>query len=132
MIDESQRLALRELIDGKANQPDTQYAAEPTTLGDISIDRELIEVFNRVKRILIEVETDSSIPANQRAAVAATAVNTLSQITRTAEALEREKRFKLMESCLVDSLKTLPNDARELFFTEYERLARAAGLLGDE
>lgn len=92
------------------------------------LEHELVEQYHKTKDLMDETLMDGDCPANQKAQVANSVVSTLGQLVKLQEDLKREETLKLMESVLVDVLKTLPESSRVEFFTEYERLAKKAGL----
>lgn len=111
--------ALREAIDRKL--PDN-------SLDELNLEKELVSQYMLVKRLQDAVITDEEIPLNQRAQLANSVVATLGQLVKLQEDLKREESLKLMETCLLDSLLMLPEDVREQFFVDYEKMAASAGL----
>lgn len=111
--------ALREVIDRKL--PDN-------SLDELNLEKELVSQYMLVKRLQDAVITDEEIPLNQRAQLANSVVATLGQLVKLQEDLKREESLKLMETCLLDSLLMLPEDVREQFFVDYEKMAASAGL----
>jgi uncharacterized protein (UPF0147 family) len=101
---------------------------EPSTVDDLNLEFELVEQYGKTKDLMDEVLTDVTVPANQRAQVANAVVTALSHLVKLQEDLRREETLKIMESCLVESLKVLPEATKAQFFDEYARLATKAGL----
>jgi hypothetical protein len=110
------------------NYGDTE-GFEPRRLDQINLEEQLVAQYHRVLRLQEDVMYDDATPANQKAQVSGQVASTLQQLIRMQEDLQRSEAFKLMESVLADAIKTLPVEAKEAFFEEYERLAAKAGLL---
>lgn len=100
----------------------------PASVGEMNLEAELVEQYIKTKDLVDDVLADSETPANQRAMVCNSVVSTLGQLVKLQEDLQREETLKIMESCLVEAIKTLPEDVKSEFFREYERLATKAGL----
>lgn len=94
----------------------------------LDLESELVAQYRKTKQLMDDVLSDEECPANQKAQVANSVVGTLGQLVKLQEELRREETLKLMESCLIESLKVLPADVRDAFFNEYERRAAKAGL----
>lgn len=94
----------------------------------LDLESELVGQYRKTKLLMDEVLNDEDCPANQKAQVANSVVGTLGQLVKLQEELRREETLKIMESCLIESLKVLPDTVREGFFAEYERRAAKAGL----
>lgn len=103
--------------------------AKRRKLEDLDLESELIGQYENVTALQESVLMDDSIPPSQRAQVAGQVTSTLGALIKLQEDLQRVEAFKLMESVLSDALKVLPKSTRDEFFTEYEMLARKAGLL---
>ena len=99
------------------------------TLADLNLEKELVEQYLKIKTIMDEVVHDDRVPANQRAQVANSVVGALQQLHKLQEDMQREERLKIMEACLIDALKVLPDKTKEEFFEYYEATAKKAGLL---
>lgn len=100
----------------------------PDTLDSLNIEAELVGQYRKAKLLYDDVVDDKDIPANQKAQCANSVVATLGQLIKLQEDLQREQSFKLMEECLVEALKAVPESVRDAFYAEYERLATKAGL----
>ena len=98
-------------------------------MNGMDLERELVDQYNLVKDLQATAINDDDIPLNQRSQLAGQVASTLAQLVKMQEDLRREETFKLMESCLVEALKELPDDTREAFYVEYDRLAKKAGLI---
>jgi uncharacterized protein (UPF0147 family) len=145
MIDEEKLAEIRTTIAGKASLKDPlkefseaelrKLLSEITqllpndTVTDLDLETELVSQYRKTKTLMDEILEDEDCPANQKAQVANSVISTLSQLMKMQEDLKREQTLKIMEDVLVDSLKTLPEEARTEFYAEYERLATQAGLM---
>lgn len=86
---------------------------------------ELIHQFNRAKRLQTDTINNNTISPEKRAAVIRTVTVILSHIVRSQTELYNAERLKRLERALITVVKTLPKEAQEAFFNEYEReLAR--------
>ena len=117
-------VALKDILDAQEMEENRMHS-----LGDINLEHELMSQYAKVKKLQTDVLIDDSVPANQRAQVANAVASTLQQLIKMQVDLDRESKLRLMEECLIDTLKTLPDDARTDFFSEYERRAKHAGLI---
>lgn len=117
-------VALKDLLDAQEMEENRMHS-----LGDINLEHELMSQYAKVKKLQTDVLIDDSVPANQRAQVANAVASTLQQLIKMQVDLDRESKLRLMEECLIDTLKTLPDEARTDFFSEYERRAKHAGLI---
>ena len=111
-------IALKDLLDAQEMEENRMHS-----LGDINLEHELMSQYAKVKKLQTDVLIDDSVPANQRAQVANAVASTL-QLD-----LDRESKLKLMEGCLIEAIKMLPEETKVAFFEEYERRAKHAGLL---
>ena len=55
-------------------------------------------------------------------------MSTLGHLVKLQEDLRLQQTLKLMETTLIDVIKTLPVEVKEEFFSEYETRAKKAGL----
>ena len=117
-------IALKDLLDAQEMEENRMHS-----LGDINLEHELMSQYAKVKKLQTDVLIDDSVPANQRAQVANAVASTLQQLIKMQVDLDRESKLKLMEGCLIESIKTLPEETKVTFFEEYERRAKHAGLL---
>lgn len=97
-------------------------------VGELSLEAELVEQYRKTKRLYNEIHNDKEVQANQKAQVANSVRATLEQMVRMQEDLRKGEVLKLMETVLIDAIKTLPQDVKDRFFEEYERRAKRAGL----
>ena len=98
-------------------------------IGSLNLEEELVQQYLLVKDLQDSVISDISIPANQKATVANSVASTLSQLIKLQEDLKREENLKLMEAVLIEVVKTFKDSDKEEFFSEYNRLAKKAGLM---
>lgn len=99
------------------------------SLDSLNLEKELVGQYRKVKRLQDDVLMDDEIPPNQRSQVAGQVASTLKQLVDMQVDLKREQTLKLMESVLVDMIKSMPEDFKTNFFTEYKQRASKAGLL---
>ena len=144
MFDDKRAAELRKKVDGaldlnpidglsvaelRALRREIEQRLPKDDIGELDLEQELVGQYREVKALMSVVIDDMDTPANQKAQVANSVVSTLAQLVKMQEDLRREETFKLMESCLVEALKALPDDTREAFYVEYDRLAKKAGLI---
>lgn len=143
MFDEKKAEAVKAKIDGgdKSPLPEMSFdqlrvlrneinAILPTErLENLNLEQELVEQYLNIKGVMAGLLVDQDVPANQQASVANSVVTTLQQLVKLQQDLRREQTFKIMESCLVEALKVLPDAVKEQFYAEYERLAEKEGLV---
>ena len=101
--------------------------ADVQKLTDMNLEDELLAQYQAV----LDLQTDvinSDAPANQKAQVAGQVTTVLAQIIKMQEDLRRQERLRVMESVLVDTLRTLPKEAQEKFIADYQAAAAFAGL----
>jgi hypothetical protein len=111
-------LRLRQEIDGML---------PARALKDLNLEEELVVQFLAVKSLQTSVLTDEMTPANQKAQVAGQVASTLQQLVKMQTDLRKDEQLKRMETALMSALGLLPLEARELFFEEYELLAKKSG-----
>lgn len=96
-------------------------------LDGLNLEDELVAQYHKTKDLMDELGEET--PANQRAQVCNAVVTALGQLVKLQEDLKRQVKLALMESVLIDAIKTLPETAKGEFFSEYERMAKKAGLM---
>ena len=101
---------------------------EGAGVGDLNLEDELVQQYHKTKDLMDETLLSDETPANQKSQVCNAVVTILSQLVKLQEDLKREQMMKIMEATLVEAIKTLPEETKNEFFTEYERLAARAGL----
>ena len=99
------------------------------SLDSLNLEKELVGQYRLVQRLQADVITNDDFAPNQRSQVAGQVASTLQQLVKLQEDLKREQTLKLMESVLVDMIKSMPEDFKTNFFTEYKQRASKAGLL---
>lgn len=95
----------------------------------LDLEDELVQQYLKTKDLMDETLVSEDTPANQKAQVCNSVVTILAQLVKLQEDLRREQTLKIMESVLVEAIKTLPEATKDEFFAEYERMAAKAGLL---
>ena len=98
-------------------------------VSNLDLEAELVSQYRKTKKLMDDVLEDAECPANQKAQCANSVVSTLAQLVKLQEDLKREQTLKIMEETLVDTLKMLPEETRNEFYAEYERMAKQAGLI---
>ena len=99
------------------------------SLDSLNLEKELVGQYRLVQRLQADVITNDDFAPNQRSQVAGQVASTLQQLVKLQEDLKREQTLKLMESVLVDMIKSMPEDFKTNFFAEYKQRASKAGLL---
>ena len=89
---------------------------------------ELIQQYHKTKALMDETLAGDA-PVNQQAQVCNSVVTILAQLVKLQEDLKLQKTLALMEATLIDVIKTLPQEAKDEFFAEYDRMAKKEGLL---
>ena len=95
---------------------------------DLDLEDELMQQYTKTKELMDEFIGDPEIAPNQKAQVANSVVSTLGHLVKLQEDLRLQQTLKLMETTLIDVIKTLPAEIKEEFFSEYETRAKKAGL----
>ena len=98
------------------------------SLDSLNLEKELVGQYRLVQRLQADVITNDDFAPNQRSQVAGQVASTLQQLVKLQEDLKREQTLKLMESVLVDMIKSMPEDFKTNFFAEYKQRASKAGL----
>lgn len=96
---------------------------------DLDLEDELMQQYYKIKTLMDDVIEDPEVSANQKAQVGNSVAATLSKLVEMQEDLRLNQTMKLMESTLVDAIKTLPKEVKDAFFAEYETRAKKAGLM---
>ena len=99
------------------------------SLDSLNLEKELVGQYRLVKQLQNDVITDDDVAPNQRSQVAGQVASTLQQLVKLQEDLKREQMLKLMEAVLVDMIKSMPEDFKTNFFSEYKQRASKAGLM---
>jgi hypothetical protein len=96
---------------------------------DLDLEDELMQQYTKTKDLMDECIKDPEIAPNQKAQVANSVVSTLGHLVKLQEDLRLQQTIKLMETVLIDVIKTLPKETKDSFFAEYEEQAKKAGLM---
>lgn len=96
---------------------------------DLDLEDELMQQYYKIKTLMDDVIEDPEVSANQKAQVGNSVAATLSKLVEMQEDLRLNQTMKLMESTLIDAIKTLPKEVKDVFFAEYETRAKKAGLM---
>lgn len=92
---------------------------EQLTWDNMDLQSELVRQMNWARNLFTNIEYDSNIPPNQKAAVLNTLSSVIKQITSTQVELHNAQAFKKMEDALISSLKRFP-DLQDAFYQAYE------------
>ena len=96
---------------------------------NLDLEDELMQQYDKTKDLMDECIGDPDIAPNQKAQVANSVVSTLGHLVKLQEDLRLQQTLKLMESTLIDMIKTLPKEIKDEFFLEYEERAKKAGIM---
>ena len=91
-------------------------------LTDIDLETEIVLQLTQAKHLQSAVLADSHCPANQKAQVANSCAAVLDQLIKMQVKLYDAERMKAIEQSLIKAVKTLPVEAQQMFFVEYERI----------
>lgn len=94
-------------------------------LNDLDLPKELMVQYALAKKLQEATLEGNDAPANQKAQVTNTCVNLLNTITKMQTEVFNSQRAKEMEMVLIKVLKTLPQEAQDAFFAEFEKESRA-------
>jgi hypothetical protein len=106
-----------------ANEVQYTHTARPvqaTQLKDLNLEVEVLENYNLAKQFLQDIDQES-IPANQVAQVINSIASILKDLVKMQTDLYDAERVKKLEAALINTLKTLPEEQQNAFFTRYER-----------
>lgn len=109
----------------KYEAPPEVPARAPGTLKGLNLDTELFNNYRDAKDFLETVLHDSSIAPNQVAQTFNTLTAILKEIVKSQTEVYNAERVKLLEQAMILALKNVPEDAQNLFFTEFERLCKS-------
>jgi hypothetical protein len=100
---------------------DEQYVPEfvPLTAGTLNLEAELLEQYNRARRLLHEAQYDNTISLNQKAAALNSATAIIGALTKNQAELYSLERIKKIEAVLIEVLKAFP-DMQAEFMVKYE------------
>ena len=106
-----------------ANEVSYTHTALPvhaTRLQDLDLESEVLQNYNTAKQFLATIDQES-IPANQVAQVINSITGILKDLVKMQTDLYDAERVKKLEAALINTLKTLPEEQQNAFFTRYER-----------
>lgn len=116
-------LALRAEIDA---------ALPPARLSAMNLEEELVLQFKTAKALQTITLGEATTEANKKAQVVNTTAATLQALVKMQADFYTAERFKRIELLLIETLRTLPQDAVADFFERYEReLGRVDDEQGD-
>lgn len=96
------------------------------SLKDLDLAQELVLQVQALQALQTRVMNDAGeTPVNQIAQVANSLSAALGNLIKVQSDVYTSERLKAIESVLIEAVKTLPNDAQEAFFGEYERALKA-------
>lgn len=116
-------MSMAELLDLRSR---IEQALPARDLKDIDMSRELVLQVLTLQDLQRTVLSDTDTPANQRAQVANSLSQALTNLSRLQSDVYSSERFKRLESTLIEVLQSLPRDAQEAFLTKFE--AAIAGI----
>lgn len=103
-------MRVRQFIDKTAN----------IDIGSLDLADELGLTYRQGKSLLAQIDTDASIPMNQKAQVFNTVQSQLKQMVEMREQVYSQERLKRFEGALLKVFQALPDDnARHIFFDTY-------------
>lgn len=106
-----------------ANEVQYTHTALPvhaTRLQDLDLETEVLHNYNAAKQFLRDIDQES-IPANQVAQVINSVTGILKDLVKMQTDLYNAERVKKLEAALVGTIRTLPEEQQDAFFTRYER-----------
>lgn len=106
----------RDQDDGNFDKNLFQFA----DIGAIDLKAELAEQYAKAKTLYANVETSSCFTPNQKASVLNAVTAILAAITKEQAKVHNMERLKAMEAALIEALKTLPEEAQQVFYNQYE------------
>lgn len=90
----------------------------PLTAATLNLEVELLEQYNRARKLLHEANYDDDIPLNQKAATINSATSIIGALIKSQAELYSLERIKKIESVLIEVLKAFP-DMQEEFMVKY-------------
>lgn len=92
------------------------------SLKSVNMERELVVQLAIVKKLQKDsLNNDEGTPVNQLAQVANSVASALATLAKLQTEVYTSERLKILESVMIDCLKTLPQEAQKAFLDEYER-----------
>lgn len=113
-----------DLNDDYKTPPPTDMHLRSTdgTLQDLNLDKELYRAYVEASNYLELIKHDENTPANQVAQVLNSMTTILKEITKMQAELYNAERIKNLEAAMVYAIKKAPEDIREAFLIEYEKI----------
>mgnify|MGYP003605774980 CR=1 FL=1 len=111
-------LTIAELLTMKA---EIEAYLPSTSIMDLNLEGELLMQYAQTKELLNLVIGDEAVPANQKSQIINSCSAILSNLTKSQTELYNGERIKIMEQCLINALKSLPDDVSDRFFEAYAR-----------
>lgn len=90
----------------------------PLTAATLNLEVELLEQYNRARKLLHDANYDDEIPLNQKAATINSATSIIGALIKSQAELYSLERIKKIETVLIEVLKAFP-DLQEEFMTKY-------------
>jgi arginine/lysine/ornithine decarboxylase len=88
-------------------------------LQNLDMSKELAFSYQQAKRLYAEIQSDETIPANQKAQVLNSCTAMQRQAIKSQELVYSIERLKKIEAAILKAVATLPIDAKEAFFDLY-------------
>jgi hypothetical protein len=100
---------------------DEQYIPEfiPLTSTTLNLEFELLEQYNRARKLLHDAQYDTTISLNQKSAALNSATAIIGALTKNQAELYSLERIKKIENVLIETLKLFP-DMQTEFMAKYE------------
>lgn len=95
----------------------------------LDLEKELVSQYQAIKQLFDDVIDDPDVAPNQKAQVANSVGATLSTLSKSQEDLRLTQVLRLIESVLIEEIKTLPKETKDAFFERYEFRAKKEGLM---
>ena len=90
----------------------------PLTSTSLNLEVELLEQYNRARKLLHEANYNQEVPLSQKAAALNSATSIIAALIRSQAELYSLERIKKIESVLIETLKKFP-EMQEEFMTLY-------------
>lgn len=90
----------------------------PLTAMNLNLETELLEQYNRARRLLHDAEYDSDVPLNQKAQALNSATAIIGALIKSQADLYSLERIKKIETVLLDTLRAFP-ELQEMFMRQY-------------
>lgn len=90
----------------------------PLTSESLNLESELLEQYNRARKLLHDASYDSNAPLNQKAQVINSTTSILAALIKSQAELYSLERVKRIEAALLSTLKAFP-EMQEMFLAAY-------------